>query len=483
MEIRNFINYRVNPRKVTMGKAVKDNTIVGLVENFRTVRTMSPRSELMNRLEEYHNEVSEVARKRMYGVDDGIENIPFYMLNEKELAYATDINRFVFQFTEAEKDDFAYMTELIFSNAELEYEFLSNMFEQGDGNFVFEPSSYNERKWLEEIEQKIADGNTLNDDERRFYDMNINETARQYNGKFPNYNCLISKIYRCVTRNDLKDVKQMSSMEYSALMYDFNLFVTIKLWERWKKVYTLSRDLYDDFIENFKAGTEIEIPVTTLRNIPFDTFFLNLRGFGMKVGTKTVVDGAYIKLLRNEERVFGVTICSVCAGGLTTGSMLVDINKEIEDGETFTISKGLFTGTLDTTNWHDIHGDGRKMKKNMARLMFLCMETVFYLCCTNKKMSGKKYVNLNPAVKNTAEVEDVTIGFVFTNELRARIKESEGTEEEVFVNNTGKGRHRPHLVRGHFHHYHTKNGTILKYIEPYFTGTNTDYISKTVCRK
>lgn len=487
MNIENFINYRTFPNGKNANALVRRDK-VGL----KTMSVMMPNKEnFLENLTEHNRRMFSDAKKELYNIDENFTNIPFYMLKENELAYIVDMNRYAFLFNEEDKKDFAFMTELIFSDAELEYEFLLNTYSKGlNKDFIFSASCYLSIQRYAELTKRVEKGLKISKEDEQFleeckhdYDNGYND----YDGRFPRYNELISKIYRSKYRDDFKDVRTMSDTEYSELMFFLNLLVTVNLWEKWKKVYSLSKDLYDDFMRNFRENKEVDIPLQVLNNIPFSVFYLNLRNYNVKNGKGDRLDGAYVKLLRSEDgEILGVSICTTLIGSnsysYSTGSILVNIKDYTKDG-VFTLSRDYFVSVLDNALWK-YSSSTEVIKKAIAKVMYLVMETVFYLCCTNKKQNKNHYVNMNSVSRNKSEeIEDVTIGFVFSNELRRQIEESKEEDgDELLVNNTGKRRHRPHLVSGHFHHYWTKKGLILKYVEPYFTGQNCSFITNTVCK-
>lgn len=521
IDIKDFLNYRVgvktlgnrNP-KYRFGNVLrKDMPVIAQKAN-------GDFSVFADELAKYNMDMRASAKRDMYNVDENYINTPYYMLTENELAYTIDMNRFGFRFTGSDADDFVYLTEMLFGDAELEYEFLQNLFsgtEYVNKDFLFDVSTY---YCEEEYKTLLNEMNTTKDKARkeflakgvREYEQYMND-RNEYDGKFPRYNELWSKIYRCTRRDDFSDsldaYKEISSLEYTQLMFFLEQLVTIKNWQKWKKVYSLSGDLYDDFMANFKDGKDIEVPLSVLSNIPFDIFYLNLRDKNIRrasvQGKRNILDGMFIKLLRDGDRILGFALVmnEVMDGDYVTGTILIDLDmfdkdehdiilfsfermQEILAKGRFGFDVGKYGGDRKATKEDEVLRT--RYLKFFVKTFYVAIQTIFYLCCTNKRVSNTHYVNANPTVKNIKTedtVEDVTIGFVFTNELRQKIKESgDGEADEVLVNNTGKRTHRPHLVKGHPHHYWTKKGLVLKYVEPYFTGINADkYISKTVCRK
>ena len=106
----------------------------------------------------------------------------------------------------------------------------------------------------------------------------------------------------------------------------------LKNWQKWKKVYSISADLYDDFMANFKDGKDIEVPLSVLSNIPFDIFYLNLRDKNIRrasaQGKRNVLDGMFIKLLRDGDRILGFALVmnEVMDGDYVTGTILIDLD-------------------------------------------------------------------------------------------------------------------------------------------------------------
>lgn len=509
INIKNFIDFSISKGDIFASmKKVK----YGRKQSVKSIaqKTGNDMDAFLEHFSKSNNELFFNAKRDVYNVEDNYVHTPFYMLTENELAYIVNIVKYAFRFEGTDADDFAYLTEMLFSNHELEYEFLQNLFsDDGTENedFMFEPSSY----FLEdEYNAVVVKSNTMKDEKKKFFlevcandYKNYLDNHEKYKGRFGRYNELLSKIYRRIDKgNDLDSFKEMSSLEYTDLMFFLDQLVTIKEWQKWKKVYSLSNDLYEDFNANFKSNTDVKVPLSVLENIPFDIFYLNLREQFIRCPIfdpnceRSVIDGMFIKLLRNEDEVLGfsLVINEVAGGEYQTGTVLLDLaDFDIDEHGIVNFSFDRMLEALAKGNYSfekQGYNDEKlrtRYAKCFAKIYYIAIQTIFYLCCTNKRMGTKHYVNANPAVENIKTedtVEDVTIGFVFTNELRQKIKESEEAGEEVLVNNTGKRTHRPHLVKGHPHHYWTKKGLILKYVEPYFTGINANNcISRTVCRK
>ncbi len=396
----------------------------------------------------------------MYGLDPDhtYDDIPFYMLNEREIAQITDAFNFYYPFSEDDINDFLFYIELLFTNGELEMSFLSNSTNVDNEDFIF------------------AMGNA------------------EYRGKYKRFNELIGKVrfYKpeVDSKKDAYENSQFLNMDRFALFINsWNYYITHNMWDKYKKVYSLSKDLRDDFMATYKADKMVEIPLSILNRVPFDIFYLNLRGQGFDRSVVEKIDGVFIKVLRSGEDVIGISLGQAIYatnGAITDYSVfylgykitpdddgIVRINKTALK-EMYRNAKGRYLYSGDNFN---------KEVSFRSKLIFICLETLFYLCCSNKRASHTRYYNAYPqSAKTESVVDETTLGFVFTNEIKQMMADDEGVDAETYTLNLGRGTHRPHLVRGHLHHYHTKEGLILKYVEPYFTGQNCDFISKTICK-
>lgn len=136
--------------------------------------------------------------------------------------------------------------------------------------------------------------------------------------------------------------------------------------------------------------------------------------------------------------------------------------------------------------------------KKFARFLFC---TLFYLCCSNKsnkrnvaetrtrqRRKPKEAPEAVSATEFTCEdlktATEVSEGMhVNYNAINLNVGEYSSTERD---RNRKKGRSRkPHLVRGHFHHYRCGKGrteVVYKYVEPYYTGVKRKIISVTDIR-
>lgn len=151
--------------------------------------------------------------------------------------------------------------------------------------------------------------------------------------------------------------------------------------------------------------------------------------------------------------------------------------------------------------------------KKFVKFLFC---TLFYLCCTNrttkKTVTGASDTPVKQRRKSKEAPEKKETGEI-AYEVLQTAQEKLASEEQVspkelqsnvFINynelNIDKGEYvpsqtlhregkklsgktkKPHLVRGHFHHYRCGKGkkeVIYKYVEPYYTGIRRDIVSVT----
>ena len=520
-KIINYLNYRVaRPTKEEMEYLLRANFVVNTIVP-DVVNNPNNYSEEYkqyigdaNKITDDTNETMLRILRRMYDVSPNYADIPFYMLNLKELAYTKRMSQYAFVMTEEEKRLFADLNETLFANDELTYDLIHSCYTgetSSVDDFLFAPScdknilTETDKQLIEDYKiatkrkkEGIADFDDeliIKEYERYFAD---GKETEPYKGRYPKLNELWGKVYESLEVNDFKDhITELSQKRYTDLTEFFNVLSTLQKWSEYKKVYTLSNDLFDDFYAHYKEKSDIEIPLSVLDNIPFDTFYINLRNNRLNFSPKVKTEGMLIRVLRDSEnKILGFNIFSaktVNGTDYSFGQILFDFNLhcEITKDNMLVFSKEKVEEQAKTIlkNNPEYFNESTVKKATIyhTKLFYIALQSVFYLCCTNKKMD-KHYVALNSHSRGECgeeNIEDITIGFVYTNELRNQIKESENedaNEETVFVNNTGRGTHRPHLVRGHFHHYHTKDGLILKYLEPYFTGVGKDFITHTIVK-
>ena len=165
MNIENFINYRTFPNGKNANALIRRDK-VGL----KTMSVMMPNKEnFLENLTEHNRRMFSDAKKELYNIDENFTNIPFYMLKENELAYIVDMNRYTFLFSEEDKKDFAFMTELIFSDAELEYEFLLNAYSKGlNKDFIFSASCYLSNQRYAELTKRVEKGLKISKEDEQF---------------------------------------------------------------------------------------------------------------------------------------------------------------------------------------------------------------------------------------------------------------------------------------------------------------------------
>ena len=153
-------------------------------------------------------------------------------------------------------------------------------------------------------------------------------------------------------------------------------------------------------------------------------------------------------------------------------------------------------GMADVSAFENYRRIPPKKYKQLERFLFC---TLFYLCCSNKKTKRtyrSESTGESKGSANTVILETEDLGFEMENpDTLPEISFGELKIDEVENDADAQGRIRrggkkgskkkPHLVRGHFHHYRCGKGkkdTVYKYTAPYYTGTKKNIVSVTTLK-
>ena len=332
-----------------------------------------------------------------------------------------------------------------------------------------------------------------------------------YYGKYP----AINNLLKGTVMYDKNHKPVITSGEgYDSLWSYIEANTFIGIWVDKKKIYRISDALEEDFINQ----EDLAIPTDALRFLPFKSFAIDLsenavlgKWFDCAIATVAEYNGCY----KVDFKVFD-------KAGLLANSGF-KINFLFMDGEDTKIDpEELKIFTHDTISRYDffkerchkafenvrpfsndiISLENYIVSQNFSRFqsvrpsMYRKLEkflfaSVFYLCCSNKSVrkvaadtvavdkmkvpgAGKQDVQ-----KTVVPVEVEQLGFdipQFTfNEVDL---DDDGIRKVKGNGRTGRTT-RPHLVRGHYHHYRCGKGRkelIYKYTNPYYTGVKHDNI-------
>ncbi len=296
----------------------------------------------------------------------------------------------------------------------------------------------------------------------------------EYTGRFPKLNEYFEHLY--YLDEDTFMPRSLTEKEVFNLWSMSECIVNLELWEKYKKVYRVTKELTEDFLKM----DEIRFPKSALQYLPFRIFYLDLKDNPLSK-YEWKFDGILVRIVE----VMGKWNISCRMFYTKPNNDLYSVaNTEITiiDDE-YICNKE----TLKANYNKDILGMSIGECKLMRDIEKFILSTVFYLCCANKKTrKNVEYVS-DDTIKSSKptvrmEVDEETLGFTMNDLIIKGNMEDvdfDDDEKEVRVLGVGKGGRKlpkAHLVCGHFHHYWTgkrdgQRTLICRYIEPYFRGT------------
>lgn len=306
------------------------------------------------------------------------------------------------------------------------------------------------------------------------------ESLTEYTGRFPKLNEYFEHLY-FLDRATLMP-RSLSVMEVFGFWGLYECIVNFDLWNKYKKVYRVTKELTEDFLKM----EEVRFPKSALQYLPFRVFYLDLTDSPL-AKFEWKIDGILVRIVETMGK-WNIS-CRVFYTNSDNRSRETDClysvaNEEITiiDDE-YVCNKETLKFTYNKETIQKPIGEC-KLMRDIEKFV---LSTVFYLCCANKKTrKNVEYVS-DDTIKSSKptvrmEIDEETLGFTMNDLIIKGNMEDvdfDDDEKEVRVLGVGKGGRKlpkAHLVCGHFHHYWTgkrdgQRTLICRYIEPYFRGT------------
>jgi hypothetical protein len=377
-----------------------------------------------------------------------------------------------------------------------------------------------------------ADENMILNHFRTLASVQLEVLNEGYKGHYPEVYELVSRLYAQMghslnignvtsigsgeTEEGAEEITIVPPLNYAQLWAYLETKAIIKEWTfNSRKIYCVAESLADDFVEQ----EALCVPSDALRFLPHKCFAVDISKnkafegyFDCVLVAVTKYHGDYKVLYKvfDSNKILantGLEMMTMFKCGedavLDEDTLRKKYKKEIInacDAQKYAFAsiirktpegfafgkKGNVAAALGLDCFRDFKSVPGRMYRKLERFL---MATLFYLCCSNKTVrknarkldddettSSQRYASGTSYVPaGEAEVEELGSDepiFAF-NEIDLNDDgEPKGSQKSKGGKGTG---HKPHLVRGHFHHYRCGKGrteVIYKYTHAYYTGTD-----------
>lgn len=314
--------------------------------------------------------------------------------------------------------------------------------------------------------------------------------------------CPLDVFRELVYGYNYQNKKQVQDVYVASLCSIYN-------WKRYKQIYTFDKDFVNILIDSHINDDNIDID-NVIKTLPYNTFYIDING-----ESNIVIDDLYVS---NDK---------VIKGGAVTGffiyfnTTIYEKTNPEKDKPSTTIHFDVYTktgsfgyelivdkGLSISESFNRLRTDILTSSKNTEKSVQNCeimesvvsklLKLIMYICTINsdvKKSSRQQSVRNSAIVSNSKFVVNTAnsiklsdVGFTIGKAIRLYNKNAENNnnDEDSETTVTTKPRKstakRPHIRRGHFHHYWIGKADnrqlILKWVAPTFIHvTNKELIA------
>lgn len=378
---------------------------------------------------------------------------------------------------------------------------------------------------------------------RRIEHKHLDRLKNGYKGDYPLINNLISRLY-CTTNNTLNpdtedilglrdglSITPVPFMNYAQFWSYIETLFVLSVWPGTGKIYKVSDVLTKDFI----SQEDLALPTDALKYLPYRCFAIDVSDNREFSGYFDCVLVLIVSYKGNYKAIYkpfdskglladtGIGMFKTFLDGTDTSLDDMELKAKYSKLkiESFDIQKkttAIFA-TADTKvfgidgkyspfavkDWKDESLEYFRDFKSVPasaykKLERLLLATLFYLCCSNKSVrknaselaSKDSFPKEKTDAAGHVKAEIETLGADIEEQLVVSFNNIDLNSmgeylEKESTSGTGKkgSAHKPHLVRGHFHHYRCGKGrkeVIYKYTAPYYTGVKKNIVSVTTLR-
>lgn len=258
-----------------------------------------------------------------------------------------------------------------------------------------------------------------------------------------------------------------------------SLLYTLGAWRRYKKIYTIDPEFANMLMESESCDI---IPADVLRNMPFNAMYIAIDGENISnyVGFFVVFDSS--NDINNPCDAEDMQIVTFIA--LTQDNFMLSIPLIVQEGMSLGDAINMIS---------DITKSANKGKDEFA-LARKCipkfMQLLLYICAANADTQERPNRHKRTSTQSTTiktrdayrEIDHVDVGY----RIGAVIRNSNPTKEGSIDNESVASKHgshkpkRPHVRRGHFHHFWAGSKSddsrklVLKWVAPAFINSSID---------
>lgn len=310
--------------------------------------------------------------------------------------------------------------------------------------------------------------------------------------KFPDFSDIMYSIDECakIVRSEMKDINfddrcYLPSYFVTEMMKKItdvdpkrnsSTIFQLASWRQYKQIYSFDADFADILME---SATDELIPCEVLKSVPYPSFFVQINGrsnlgddaLGFFVAFDIVGQDVLLDLM---EICSDHTLTSVPIF-LKDGMSLQDSFKEIKR-----LCKG-----------YDNEATSKRGIQILSDFASKALQLILYICAVNadicenpeQKSYYRKPSSASLSKDIAREVRKWDVGYRIGNVIRKVDHSNSNDDDAIIVDYNPNHKHtpkRPHMRRGHFHHYWTGSrilGTrkiVLKWLPPQFINASLD---------
>lgn len=251
-------------------------------------------------------------------------------------------------------------------------------------------------------------------------------------------------------------------------------------WRNWKEIYSFDTEMIDVL---FQQAEDIEIPIDIIYQLPFPCIYISLN--------YDEIDGFFVWFEHDDRSDFLELRLMVYFGGAnnTPTPFIVYLKQgnTISDGIAQAVGKSI--ENYNKSSDKEIPDDfANEAVDSIFKTVSQLLQLVLYICADNAEISdkptGTAADNINANLKMIANLNKSKIHKVgeHTGEIIREMYISQSNAKKDYNNvnaETGKTV-RPHIRKGHWHHYwigkRNNRKTILRWIAPVLVNVDDDSV-------
>ena len=255
--------------------------------------------------------------------------------------------------------------------------------------------------------------------------------------------------------------------------YNIASLFHLAAWRRYKQIYSFDADFVNVLVD---SATDELIPCEALKAVPYPSFYVEINGES-NIGKGII--GFFVSFDIVGQDLM-LDLMAICDDHTITSTPII-INDKMTIQDSFKEIKRLCQGT-------DAERVSNKNIKILSDFATKAIQLVLYICAVNadiienesQKTYKRKPSNYKLEKDIARECAKWDVGYRIGNVIRMQHSNDSDYAEREYTQNHKHTPKRPHVRRGHFHHFwkgSSLKGTkelILKWIPPQFINANLD---------